>query len=324
MKRVITFLCTALVAFAHIRVIAQEPIPTESFTSETDYQIAFTSGIEGIEDVYLISLDGSAPINLTNRGDASYPAWSPDGSRFAFVGYREGNNEIYIANHDGSNQINLTNNNAHDQFPAWSPDGHSIAFTSYRDGNWEVYVMNSDGTNPTNLTNHSAADGEWGLSWSPDGRKIAFTSNRDAPFNTDSYWATDIYAMEVDTLEVTRLIDDSTYSDGHPSFTDGYPTWSPDGNNIVFVSDRSLVNRWWQIYIMDADGSNVRSLTNQNSNIRYLYESPTWSPDGDKIAFTACAEHLQNCEIYMMNADGSEIIQLTNDNDADLQPAWRP
>ena len=94
-------------------------------------------------------------ITHTAREDV-WPAWSPDGSRIAFVFNRDFNNEIYVAIADGSAQTSPTENPAPDRAPAWSPDGTRIAFESYLDGKSEVYVVNSDGSGLTRLTKSPA------------------------------------------------------------------------------------------------------------------------------------------------------------------------
>ena len=117
------------------------------------------------------SLDPSAPINLTNhfRHDES-PAWSPDGSRIAFVSDRDGNKEIYVMDTDGQNPTNLTNNDSDDWNAVWSPNGRRIAFISNRDGNWQIYVMDADGSNPTRFAKTSTNYHEspaWSSRWQP-------------------------------------------------------------------------------------------------------------------------------------------------------------
>jgi TolB protein len=96
---------------------------------------------------------------------------------------------------------------------------------------------------------------------------------------------------------------------------DLFAAWSPDGKHIVFASDRDgAVN----LYVMDADGKNVRQLTMENSVSR----GPAWSPDGKKIAFTRHVAN--NVEIFVMDADGQNAVNITNDPHYDADPAWSP
>jgi Tol biopolymer transport system component len=86
----------------------------------------------------------------------TWPAWSPDGTRLAFVSLRDFNVEIYVANADGSGETRLTDDPALNRGPAWSPDATRIAFESFREGKSEVYVVNADGSGLTPLTNGSS------------------------------------------------------------------------------------------------------------------------------------------------------------------------
>jgi TolB protein len=80
------------------------------------------------------------------------PAWSPDGSRVAFISNRDLNQELYVANADGTGQKRMTNDPGWDAAPAWSPDGTKLAFESYRDGRRDIFTVNPDGTGETRLT----------------------------------------------------------------------------------------------------------------------------------------------------------------------------
>ncbi|MDE2975773.1 MAG: Ig-like domain-containing protein [Gemmatimonadota bacterium] len=96
---------------------------------------------------------------------------------------------------------------------------------------------------------------------------------------------------------------------------DLYPAWSPDGTEIAFYSDR---DDNWEVYAMDADGSNQTRLTNN----RALDGAPAWSRSGDSIAFESNRDG--NWEIYVMDADGSDQERLTNNSDRDEYPEWSP
>jgi Tol biopolymer transport system component len=93
------------------------------------------------------------------------------------------------------------------------------------------------------------------------------------------------------------------------------PTWSPDGKQIAFVSDRDGND---EIYVMNVDGSNVKRLTNNPEQDLF----PSWSPDGEWIVFSTTRD--VDAEIYKMNKNGGSLIRLTDDPAADSNPAWSP
>lgn len=94
-----------------------------------------------------------------------------------------------------------------------------------------------------------------------------------------------------------------------------YPSWSPDGRKIAFVSERDGNS---EIYMMNADGSDVTRLTDHSADDW----GASWSPDGRKIAFVSDRDG--NDEIYMMNADGTNVTRLTNNPGVDKFPVWQP
>ena len=243
-----------------------------------------------------------------------------------FETHRDGNAEIYVMNPDGTQPINLTNDPADDFFAAWSPDGTKIAFESRRDGNTEIYVMGADGSSPTNLTQHP--DSDYFPTWSPNGRKIAFMTNREAgelpPLKATErlslFYNVEIFVMNADGSGQTNL-------SVHIAW-DGYPSWSPDGDRIVFQSDRDdtgihimLIGPdglGREIYAMDADGTDQTRLSNSPEDDFY----PSWSPDGSRIAFQSYRDG--NGEIYVMNPDGSGQLRITNHPSTDSMPTWSP
>lgn len=122
-----------------------------------------------------------------------FPAWSPDGSKIAFMSDRDGGDiEIYVMNADGSHQMRLTHAPGRDAHPSWSRDGAQIYFQSPREGGREqVYVMDADGANQRRLTHNIQFSGV-PLS-SPDGRRIRFMIN-EAPSLDVQHWQ--IYVMD--------------------------------------------------------------------------------------------------------------------------------
>jgi TolB protein len=140
-------------------------------------RIAYISTRDDQDDLFVITLDGSSPIQLTNLPeDEHWPEWSPIGEQIAFKAEADGNNEIYVINADGTSLINLTNHPSADGHPTWSPDSTKIAFTSNRSAYVEIYIMNADGTNIIQVTNFGnvPSGGPQDVSWSPDGQQLAF------------------------------------------------------------------------------------------------------------------------------------------------------
>ena len=149
--------------------------------------------------------------------------------------------------------------------------------------------------------------------------RIVFQSDRDGHVHPRLGWSSyEIYVMEVDGNNQRRLTN-------HPNW-DTSPSWSPDGKWIAFTSDRDehvidnnpggLPN--FEIYVMDADGGNQQNLTNDPDND----SSPSWSPDGKRIAFSSDRDG--NYEIYVMDADGNNPQRLTDNDFFDTSPSWSP
>jgi Tol biopolymer transport system component/DNA-binding winged helix-turn-helix (wHTH) protein len=197
----------------------------------------------------------------------------------------------------------LTNNNAMDCQPVWSPDGSRVVFWSNRDGGREIYVMDADGSNVRRLTHNLADDVNPG--WSPDGRRILFDSDRDGN--------QEVYVMDADGGNQIRLTRNNA--------ADTTPSWSPDGSLIAFASNRDTGPPYnpynLDIYLMNADGSNVRRIVDDAE-----YDvGPQWSPDGRKILFITGRN--RNFDVYEMNADGTRQRNLTADHDkSDGAPVW--
>jgi Tol biopolymer transport system component len=182
-----------------------------------------------------------------------------------------------------------------------------IAFSSERAGTEiEIYVMRRDGSNQRRLTFAGGFFGSYGAAWSPDGRTIAFGRNDLSANEGEENYDTEIYTVDVDGAGEHQLTNDT--------FSDYWPTWSPDGSKIAFVSDRGGQA---DVYLMNPDGSGITPLTNSTVGEYQL----AWSPDGSKIAFGASGANGPN--IYVMNADGTGVTQLTNTG-TDARPAWSP
>lgn len=240
---------------------------------------------------------------MVEQGEVTQEAIS-ELCQIVFLSTRSGDPNLWLMEPDGSNQTQLSFNKYGDIYVAWSPDGTQLTFNSLRDGDNEIFIMNAEGTNIRQLTTNEFEDRS--PKWSPDGEKIAFYSNRDGDF--------EIWIMDVDGSNQQQLTTNhGVYGDYEyiPLIFD----WSPDGEQIVIASD---IDGDQDIFIMDADGSNIYQVTSNEDKDK----DPSWSPDGKQIVFTS--NRYGDDEIFVMNTDGTNPRQLTSNNEISFYPEWSP
>src|SRR6266566_4575915 len=216
--------------------------------------------------------------------------------KIAFHSTRDGDFQIYVMNPDGSGVARVTNDTGGSVDPIWSPDGKRIAYANFHSGRSEVFVINVVGTGETQLT----TDGGFPGACSPDGTRIAFANSSDGD--------DEIFILNLDGSGVTRLTDNT--------FRASPTAWSPNGAQILFLSDREDGDE--EIYVMNADGSGVTQLTSG----AFVDDDPVWSPDDQQIAFHSTRDGGDE-DIFVMNAHGSGVTPLTfNDDVSDAVPVW--
>jgi Tol biopolymer transport system component len=237
--------------------------------------------------------------------------------------------DIYVSPLDAETPKQLTFRRADDGQPAWSPDGRRLAFKTAQFGSNQLAVINADGSGETLLT-RTFRFSEGQPAWSPDATKLLYRRTPENPLvqNAD-IWTLDVAGSAADpTLPVTAPVLLRTGDER-------YPSYSPDGTQVVFRGDLDLAEPSGdeEIYVMDADGTNVRQLTSN----RDFDSAPSWSPDGTEIAFEKAAggtfvpgvpaepgKEAEEKDIYVMRADGTDVRRLTDSPGLDEGPVWSP
>jgi Tol biopolymer transport system component len=245
-----------------------------------------------------------APENLSQAINPDWhdinPSRSPDNEWIAYASNRSGTWNIWVARTDGSEQRQATfNERSISVDPVWSPDGRFIAYESNKLGNWEIFVFDVTQRNSpeVRLTDNRALDVN--PYWSPDSKKIIFESLRDGIRN--------IYELDIETLDVTRL------SDGQG--VDRFPQYSNKGDKIAFVTEREG-RTTGQIAIMNADGSDVQLISDPNGDASAI----AWSPNDELIAYQMRLG--TDIGIYVYELATGITRRVTDTQSLNTSPTW--
>ncbi len=182
-----------------------------------------------------------------------------------------------------------------------APEGGLIAFEGDRFGGWSLSAMTADGSRIVHLGGPvGAAD----ASWSPNGKRVAFEADPHGDGDLE------VFVMNADGTDIRQLTD----SPG----PDYWPGWFPDGRRIAFTSLRTGVPN---LYVMDADGSNQRAVTDE---VDFASVQPDVAPDGQRIVFQRESTTAPPT-LWVIGADGSGAHPVLAPGPwADIDPQWSP
>jgi TolB protein len=252
-----------------------------------------------------MNADGSGYRRVTTEDSIRhfYPSLALDGNSVFYSGFREQNYyDIYELDLIDGSLDRLTNKSGILTAPEVSPDGKSITYTRVTPNSQQhqIWLMDRNGDNEDKVPQTFG----WDPTWSPDGKRILFASDRDGLIQLFTVRTNGKGQQKITNLPAMR----------------GRSDWSSDGQFIVTYSGEAWKR---EVYIMNADGSNLRQLTPTGGNS----QGPSFSPDGKWVVFTAYFDKFgddHGCEIYIIRVDGTDLRRLTNNDYCDYQPRWGP
>lgn len=229
-------------------------------------------------EINTVGVDGANFKRLTDNALWDlYPAWSPDDNQIAFLSLRQTDLDIFVMNADGGDARLLYNSGGHDADIDWV--GDRIVFTS----NSRIWKIKSDGSGAAQITNPPRA-GEWGQAnlpfgdydprLSPDGTRIVFER---LEADTDPQGNYNLFVIHADGSGETRLT-----SDG---YAQGLAGWSRAGDRIVYIVAAISGTGQFDMYIVNADGTNIRNITPKYFPAEFLIHAAVFSGDDSKIYF---------------------------------------
>ena len=247
------------------------------------------------------------------------PAWSPDGTTVAFAMHgslwrmRPGEHIAY----------ELTDNTTYDSSPAWSPDGAWIVYTTETDNrtiDLMILNVNTGVSTPLKTGEHLYLD----PAWSPDGSRLAYVSTEPAGF----------YNIFVQVMKDGKAAGDPTPLTRDNSFGKSRlyfgafdlhvePSWSPDGNELLFLSNRGIPLGSGGIWRMPVEPMAIDKARLIHTEQTLYRTRPHWSSDGARFVY---ASHVggQFTHLYILPAAGGEPYKITFGDWDDFYPRWSP
>lgn len=224
------------------------------------------------------------------------PAWSPEGTRLAYVSFEQKKPVVYVQSLTTGSRQAVANFWGSNSAPAWSPDGRRLAVTLTKDGGSQLYLINTDGSGVERLTHSSAIDTE--SNFSPDGRYLIFTSDRGG--------SPQIYRVPVTGGQPERLTFEGSYNVS--------PRHSPDGKSFTFIQRNGTR---FNVAVQDFATRQVQVLTDGG-----IDESPSFAPNGKLILYAT--EVSGRGILSAVSSDGRVKQRLTADAGDVREPAWGP
>jgi Tol biopolymer transport system component len=283
-------------------------------------------------DIYVSNADGSGRIQLTSGPDIDTRAtWSRDGTTIAYETQLAADlsTSVIVMADDGSHRTSLADHLSEVGALAWSPDSRQVAFSAHLIGEEAVHIFVADVDHPSARELGSPDLQGIDPSWSPNGTMIAF-KHEDPSASTSTLWLIGADGSHAHELPGSPT---ATISGGDNGLLRA--AWSRDGKRLAvlaagqggahgssFIKNR-VSDDWYpqDVYVVGSDGSGLLDITNSLEDESW----PSWSPEGDRIAFAKLSPEGQNVGMFIVtDPDGSDPVTLTGALVTADAPVWSP
>jgi Tol biopolymer transport system component len=259
---------------------AASPPPTRAASRPAGGLLYVREGVhQGGYDVWVANPDGTSQRNLTSDpASDGEPDWSPDGRRVVYASRPSPcqrptcQSDLYAIDRDGSRRVRLTRTPQDEGTPDWAPDGTRIAYTRRDEDRFTVWVMRADGSGQRRLTDDPGTDPDW----APDGKRLLYlhdgsggrllyTINADGSArqrlgNLDvvrtARWSPDGTSIALTAHDAVWIVNADGTGLHRIRQSAAYPSWSPDGRQLVFIAYASAPTGGPELRRMDTNGRN--------------------------------------------------------------------